>query len=252
MSSSDGTVSSDAGNDGTGIAEEAGIAIGPAPADFDDWETLHALLRDAFAYMDGRIDPPSSMNRLDAAALAGKAREERLLLARDGGRLVGCAFLRPDLPTMYLGKLAVRASGRGRGVGVALVRHALALAAGLGARAVELQVRVELVENRAFFESLGFAKVGESAHAGYTRARPASRCDATSGSRRDRPSTRSVRAGRRPEVCRRETSAGSCDDDAGRHRWRKGRARRALRARRDGPPAGSRAAASRGRTATTA
>lgn len=148
-----------------------GIVIDVAPPGFDAWAALHRLLGDAFAYMDGRIDPPSSMHRLDAAGLAAKARGERLLVATEERTegLVGCVFLRPDRPTMYLGKLAVRDDRRGQSLGVRLVRRALAVAAAEGAEAVELQVRVELVENRAFFERLGFVEVGESAHAGYER-----------------------------------------------------------------------------------
>jgi len=140
-----------------------------AASAFDEWRALHALLRDAFADMDGRIDPPSSMHRLTPAGLEAKALGERLLVARDDGRLLGCVFLRPDRPTMYLGKLAVRRDARGRGIGAALVRRALAMAADEGATAVELQVRVELVENRAWFAGLGFVRSGESAHAGYRR-----------------------------------------------------------------------------------
>ena len=32
-----------------------------APSDFADWSAILLLLQSAFAYMDGRIDPPSSL-----------------------------------------------------------------------------------------------------------------------------------------------------------------------------------------------
>ena len=68
-----------------------GLAVAPAPPDFAEWETLLALLRRAFAYMEGRVDPPSSLTRMDAAALRDKAGAEALLLAHDAaGGLIGC------------------------------------------------------------------------------------------------------------------------------------------------------------------
>ena len=35
------------------------IVIRRAPADFTEWESIRALILDAFAYMEHRIDPPS-------------------------------------------------------------------------------------------------------------------------------------------------------------------------------------------------
>src|SRR3546814_2205076 len=52
------------------------IEVLAKPADFDDWTGLLALLRESFAYMEGRIDPLSSLHRLDASKLAVKAMEE--------------------------------------------------------------------------------------------------------------------------------------------------------------------------------
>src|SRR3546814_3095952 len=57
------------------------IEVLAKPADFDDWTGLPALLRESFAYMEGRIDPLSSLHRLDASKLAVKAMEEELVLA---------------------------------------------------------------------------------------------------------------------------------------------------------------------------
>lgn len=147
------------------------VRVAPAPADFDDWRGLLALLRAAFAYMDGRIDPPSSLHRLDAAALADKARAETLLLAYAGATLVGCLFARPQpqTGTLYLGKLAVAAGYRRRGVAARLLAAAAALARAQRLGELELQVRVELYENRAAFARIGFRETATSAHEGYGR-----------------------------------------------------------------------------------
>jgi GNAT superfamily N-acetyltransferase len=136
---------------------------------FADWEALLALLNRAFAFMAGRIDPPSSLNRLDAAGLAAKARAERGFLAFSGGRLAGCIFCAPRTDALYVGKLAVEPALHGRGIGRALMARAEAEARALGLPALELQTRVELVENHAAFAAMGFVRTGQSSHAGYAR-----------------------------------------------------------------------------------
>lgn len=140
-----------------------------APPDFNDWPALLRLLQSAFAYMDGRIDPPSSLHRMGIAELRAKAQHESLIIAIDGGDLVGCAFaeVRPDC--VYVGKVAVALSYRRRGIARQLLAGAEAIARKRGLQALELQTRVELVENHRTFAALGFEKVAESAHAGYDR-----------------------------------------------------------------------------------
>lgn len=145
------------------------IRIARADDDFDDWEGLHALLVRAFAYMEGRIDPPSSLNRMTMDTLREKASAETLLLARDGETLVGCGYLRDDGATLYLGKFAVDQAYRRRGVLRAMFDLAEEIARKEGKTALELQTRIELVENHATFAALGFVKSGEEAHAGYNR-----------------------------------------------------------------------------------
>lgn len=140
-----------------------------APPDFDAWDDLLALLRSAFAYMDGRIDPPSSLGRMGVAELRAKAREEVLLIVTDGDRLVGCAFaaVRPD--SVYVGKVAVADAARRKGVARALMDAAADVARRAGRDVLELQTRIELVENHRTFAALGFVKTAETAHAGYGR-----------------------------------------------------------------------------------
>jgi GNAT superfamily N-acetyltransferase len=136
---------------------------------FTDWHGLLALLHRAFAFMQGRIDPPSSLDRLDAAGIAAKAAAERCLLAFLDGRLVGCVFCAPRPDCLYVGKLAVDPALQRRGIGRALLARAEAEARALGLPALELQTRIELVENQRAFERLGFARTGETAHPGYER-----------------------------------------------------------------------------------
>ncbi len=136
---------------------------------FSDWQALLALLHRAFALMQGRIDPPSSLHRLDAAGLAAKARAERCFLAFRGGRLAGCVFCEPRPACLYIGKLAVDPPAQGRGIGRALLARAEAEARALGLPALELQTRIELAENHRAFAAMGFARTGETAHPGHDR-----------------------------------------------------------------------------------
>lgn len=140
-----------------------------SPQGFTDWNLLMGLVRDAFAYMDGRIDPPSSLKAMDVDAFRAKAAAESLILVEEGGNLVGCAFaaLRDDC--VYVGKVAVAHAARGKGVARLMFAAAEALARQHGLGFLELQTRVELVEHHATFAALGFVKVAETAHAGYSR-----------------------------------------------------------------------------------
>lgn len=145
------------------------LVVEPAPAGYSDWPGVLDLLRRSFAYMEGRIDPPSSLNRIDLAELMKKAREETALLAFDDGVLVGCAFVRAAGDCLYLGKLAVDRAARGRGVARRLLEAAESRARDEGLGFIELQTRIELTENHETFRRLGFRKTAETAHEGYDR-----------------------------------------------------------------------------------
>ena len=54
---------------------------------FDRWDALLDLILASFAYMNGRIDPPSSALALTPAALKMKARSEIAYIALNGERL---------------------------------------------------------------------------------------------------------------------------------------------------------------------
>ncbi|TNE41179.1 MAG: GNAT family N-acetyltransferase [Alphaproteobacteria bacterium] len=136
---------------------------------FDDWSGLLTLLQDAFAYMEARIDPPSSLRLLNETTIIEKAGEETLLLAREEGRLVGCCFLKDMGSKMYLGKLAVSKAAQHSGIGLALVNFAIELCRKEGKQLIELQSRVELTEVHDFFRHRGFQQTGATAHAGYDR-----------------------------------------------------------------------------------
>lgn len=138
-------------------------------AGFSDWLGLHSLLTDCFGYMEGRIDPPSSLNRMTPDVLSRKALQETLVVVFHGKELVACGFLRDTDQGIYLGKLAVKPAFRKNGILTAIVGIAEQAARDRGKTALELETRIELVENHKAFGALGFVKTGESRHAGYDR-----------------------------------------------------------------------------------
>lgn len=136
----------------------------------EDGGAVLALIRAAFAGMDGRIDPPSSAGRLDLAAIARQAAEGEVWLIDDSGAVLAGVFLTPLPGRLYIGKLAVTAGAMRQGLGRQLLNHAATRARALGLSMLELQTRVELVENHAFFRACGFVQTAETAHPGYGRA----------------------------------------------------------------------------------
>lgn len=145
------------------------IEVVRRPHGFDDWKALLALLRESFAFMEGRIDPPSSLHDLSEEGLAEKSTAEEVLLAFDGQQLAGCLFAAVRPPVLYLSKIATRQSHQGRGIARRMMDLAAAIAREKGLSAMELQTRVELTENHRAFEAMGFAMVGESCHPGFDR-----------------------------------------------------------------------------------
>ena len=154
-----------------------GVTVEPWPkltvidsAVFCDWARVLELIRGAFAYMDGRIDPPSSMHRLTVDVIEKKVKNELCFLAHDGFEITGCVFCDPRDKALYVGKLAVDPAHQGKGIGRALMARAEAEARSRGLAVLELETRIELSENHAAFARLGFQKTGESAHAGYDQS----------------------------------------------------------------------------------
>ncbi|MEM9584340.1 MAG: GNAT family N-acetyltransferase [Pseudomonadota bacterium] len=136
-------------------------------ADSLDLEAIHALLHRSFAYMEGRIDPPSSLHDLTVAGIAEACDPGGVWAI--GAPPVACVFLSEKRGRLYLGKLAVDPAHRGQGLAGVLIRLAEERALARGLRLLELQTRIELVENHATFARLGFVKTAEDAHEGYDR-----------------------------------------------------------------------------------
>ncbi|MBA3909665.1 MAG: N-acetyltransferase [Rhodobacter sp.] len=131
------------------------------------WPAILALLHAEFAYMEGRIDPPSSLHTLTPEALTRQAEAGEIWVI--GAPPLACVFLTPKPAALYIGKLAVARSHRGTGLARSLIDHAEGRARALHLPALELQTRVELTGNQAAFRALGFHEVARTAHPGHDR-----------------------------------------------------------------------------------
>jgi len=126
------------------------------------------LIQTSFAYMTGRIDPPSTMHQLTVSALAQMAKDSSVLAL--GDPVAACLVAKPLPHALYLGKIAIASDLRGRGVLRALLERSEELARSLSLSRLELQVRIELVENQKIFGKCGFVETARNAHPGYHRA----------------------------------------------------------------------------------
>ena len=133
-----------------------------------DWTALLHLIQSAFAHMDGRVTPPSSMHALTEATLAAQSTTSEVWVL--GHPPIACVILTPQPQSLCIGKLAVAKPHRGQGLARSLITLAEARARALNLPALELQTRVELTENHATFAALGFREVARTAHAGHTRS----------------------------------------------------------------------------------
>ena len=86
-----------------------------------------------------------------------------------GKPVIACVVATPLPHALYLGKIAVDPSMRGQGLVRTLIEKCEALAEDLGKNCLELQVRIELVQNEKMFAKLGFIKVSDDCHLGYDR-----------------------------------------------------------------------------------
>ena len=77
------------------MSDEVTIEVVSEQADVD-WGELHHLLNACFAYMQGRVDPPSSLTKMSVEDLKRKAQVETLIVARKSGNLVGTAYCREE------------------------------------------------------------------------------------------------------------------------------------------------------------
>lgn len=131
-----------------------------------DTEDSVALLRVYFAEMTSRyIGREATEDEVDASQAEDPntdlvAPTGRFLVAREGGRPVGCIGLRLlDERTAELTRMFVLEESRGRGAGKRLLAAVERTASELGMRAMRLDTRSDLVEARKLYSSNGYVEI---------------------------------------------------------------------------------------------
>ncbi len=125
------------------------------------------LVRRSFAYMEPRINPPSSMHRMTIASIQDQCKSGEVWTIGDPP--VACIFLTDKKDRLYVGKLTVDETMRGKGLARQLIDLANTRAKNKGLPILELHTRIELTENHETFQKLGFSNTGEGRHDGFDR-----------------------------------------------------------------------------------
>ena len=134
--------------------------------DSDTIPDILDLVQRTFAYMEPRINPPSSMYRMTVASIKEHCAAGEIWAI--GNPPHACVFLKEKADCLYLGKLAVSERMRGKGVARQLIQLAENRAREKRLSTLELETRIELRENHETFRRLGFVKVGEGRHEGFS------------------------------------------------------------------------------------
>nr|WP_323780608.1 GNAT family N-acetyltransferase [Amylibacter sp.] len=134
-----------------------------------DWQAVLTLLHKAFAYIEPRINPPSSLHRLTTQQIETHATHHSLLAIEQAHTPIACLFLTFQSDHLYLGKLATHPDHTGQGHARRLIAKAEQIAQEQALPCLRLETRIELTENHATFARLGFVKTVENTHAGFSR-----------------------------------------------------------------------------------
>jgi len=124
------------------------------------------IIKTAFA-PQATLQPPSSAVRKTMALLEQELAAGGALVTEFDQHVVACVLHQPRHDALYFHRLAVLPALHGRGIGRALINTVEQLARTSGSARVELSVRLELDQQRRFYESLGYQTIGYGSHADF-------------------------------------------------------------------------------------
>lgn len=88
-------------------------------------------------------------------------------MASVGTEVVGCLRFEPEAGYLHVRRVAVDPAWQGRGIGHAMMAWAHDFARDAGFREVRVGVRLQLPQNRRFYERLGYTLLAEHQHPGH-------------------------------------------------------------------------------------
>jgi len=134
-------------------------------ARIEDVAVVHEVVRGAFEEYRGVLAVSASALDETLEDVRREISGGRVLVALEGGEVVGTVRyeLKPDC--LYVGRLAVLPAYRKHGVGAAVMAYVEGLAPRLGRRRIQLATRESMPGNLRFYERLGYRVVERVAHA---------------------------------------------------------------------------------------
>jgi ribosomal protein S18 acetylase RimI-like enzyme len=121
---------------------------------------VHRIMREAFEEYRGKLIPESG-------ALSEEVEDTRNKLSKQGGAIlvwdeelqVGSAQYVFKDEYMYIGRVSIIKQARGQGLGKAIMSYLEELAKGRGVNETQIEVRLSLPANIAFYTQLGYTVV---------------------------------------------------------------------------------------------
>lgn len=114
---------------------------------------LAELAQEAYGKYDGLVAEPPAPILLDYAKVASL---NRTYVLEEEGLIQGMVTVETSGDHLILRNLAVRPRLQGRGIGRDLARRVEGMARDRNKRGIKLWTRAEMVDNIAFYESLGY------------------------------------------------------------------------------------------------
>ena len=132
------------------------LSINAEPYDSDDARRLIAALDQDL----GKLYPPAQRFGPNLKATQLEAGRGTFLIAREGGRAVGCGAIRLlDATTAEVKRMYVEADQRGRGLGKAMLDRLEAAAIQLGARRLVLETGIYQEAAIVLYRRAGFTPI---------------------------------------------------------------------------------------------
>lgn len=129
------------------------------PARPDEIETIRALERASAQRFVGLLDALAADEPSPASVLASRIESGGLVMAVEGGEVVGFVMFRPVEEWAYVEQIDVLPAFAGRRIGAALLDEVARLARATGLTGLSLSTFREVPWNAPYYRRLGFVKV---------------------------------------------------------------------------------------------